>query len=212
VGLIAWNLQAERPFLVFELAHGGTLGDEIRSVRGESGTYHPLRALQRIREVLRALSQVHDRGLVHCDVKPANLLRFGDTIKLADFGAGHSLGPAAAFRLDTFVGTRRYASPEQIEGTDIDQRTDLYSVGCILHEMLTGEAPEAPMPRAAKPRYPNALVLPELDALLGSLLAGDKTVRPADTREAIDRVDLALRSYESVRRTWTRLGLGPSPY
>src|SRR5512139_937650 len=65
VGLVAWNLEAPRPFLVFELARAGTLADEMGVLRREGRTYHPVQALLRIREVLTALAHVHARGLLH---------------------------------------------------------------------------------------------------------------------------------------------------
>ena len=104
--------------------------------------YHPVRALERIREVLRALAHVHARGLVHLDVKPANLLRFGDTIKVTDFGTSRTLTTLQHGCGDDVVGSHLYAAPEQLEGEGVDERADLYGVGCMLHEMLTGSVPE----------------------------------------------------------------------
>jgi serine/threonine protein kinase len=212
VGLVAWNLDAERPFLVFELAHAGTLADEMRELRQQHRVYHPVRALERIREVLGALSHVHARGLVHRDVKPANLLRFGRSIKVTDFGTGQSLGPSAAIQTEAFVGTRAYAAPEQLLGEDVDERSDLFAVGCILREMLTGIPAQPPGNRQLFGQYPNLLVLPELHQLLASLLGEHKSARPATAAAAIRRVDAVLASYATARRVWQSLSLGPSPY
>lgn len=211
VGLIAWNLEPSRPFLVFELARAGTLADEMRKLRLQGSVYHPARALERIREVLVALAHVHQSGLIHRDVKPANLLRFGSSIKLTDFGTGRTLLRPEAMQTEAFVGTRMYAAPEQVEGSRVDDRADLYAVGCILHEMLTGEVPPAGG-HAAPRRYASALVIPALDRLLTSLLHPDRARRPADAHEAIARVDATFESYRSARDVWTQLRLGPSPY
>lgn len=212
VGLVAWNLEAPRPFLVFELAHAGTLADEMRALRKEGRVYHPVRALERVKEVLVALSHVHARGLIHRDVKPANLLRFGSSIKLTDFGTGRTLSRSSALETQAFVGTRAYAAPEQVQGEAVDDRSDLYAVGCILHEMLTGRpVAQVAQARVAR-RYPNPLVLPELDRLLGALLADDKHARPAGAAEALERVEGVLSAYAAVRRVWEGLDLGPSPY
>jgi serine/threonine-protein kinase len=211
VGLVAWNLDVQRPFLVLEFARAGTLADEMAAMRERRQVYHPVRALRRIREVLSALSHVHGRGLVHRDVKPANLLRFGDSIKLTDFGSGRSVVSRRELVTEEFVGTRAYAAPEQLRKSRIDIRSDLYAVGCILHEMLTGSLPttEAPAPIT---RSPHLLVLPELDLLLSSLLDPCMENRPRDAADAIRRIDAILDSYTSARRVWKRLGLGQSPY
>jgi serine/threonine protein kinase len=209
VGLVAWNLDAARPFLVFEFAHAGTLADEMRAVRARGEVYHPVEALKRIREVLSALAHVHSRGLIHRDVKPANVLRFNAGLKLTDFGNGHWVTGTSPWKSEGFVGTRMYAAPEQLDGSPVDERSDLYAVGCILHEMLTGTLPPA-QPRTT--RYPSVLVLPDLHELLVCLLAPDKSNRPLDAGDAIRRVDTILGSYAAARRTWTELQLGPSPY
>lgn len=211
VGLVAWNLDAPRPFLVFELAKAGTLADEIERVQKEERVYHPARALERIAELLSALAHVHTNGLIHRDVKPANVLRFGSALKLTDFGTGCSKDAdgTQALQTETFVGTRLYASPEQLRGEIVDERSDIYAVGCILHEMLTGVVPAAG--RRVR-RYPNALVLPELDALVASMLAENPEHRPCSAADAKQRVDSVLESYRSARKVWSDLGLGPSPY
>jgi serine/threonine-protein kinase len=211
VGLVAWNLDAPRPFLVFELAHAGTLADEMRRHLAAGRVYHPVAALERIREILRSLANVHAKGLVHRDVKPANLLRFGKEIKLTDFGTGCTLGAPTTLQTEAFVGTRAYAAPEQLRGEAVDDRADLYAVGCILHEMLVGRIPGSTGMRGSR-HYPHLLVLPEAEALLQSLLAEDPRQRPDDALDAIARVDVALRCYRAARLAWMNLGLGPSPY
>ncbi|MDH5674070.1 MAG: serine/threonine protein kinase [Myxococcales bacterium] len=240
VGLVGWNLAAERPFIVFELAHAGSLADEMRQLRQGGQVYHPVRALQRIRETLEALAHVHARGLVHRDIKPDNLLRFGGGIKLGDFGTGKTLQhsgsqPGSGVRRserasaleqlvaslptplppewleEAFVGTRMYAAPEQLRGEEADERADLYGVGCILHEMLTGNLPDGDGRRLLRD-YPSVLVLPELDRLLGSLLHPERRRRPINAHAAIARVDEVLESYRRARGVWQRLQLGRSPY
>ncbi len=213
VGVKAWNLDdAERPFLVFEFARAGSLADEVTSLRSQGRVYHPVRALERIREVLRALANVHDRGLVHGDVKPANLLRFGESIKVADFGTANTLGNAPVGQGEPFGGTRNYAAPELIGGEKTDERSDLFAIGCILHEMLTGELPVRDGNGPLATSYPNLLVLPELDALVARLLAAEPSSRPRDAAHAMTLVDGVLASYRRARDTWANLGLGPCPY
>jgi eukaryotic-like serine/threonine-protein kinase len=211
VGLLAWNLDVDRPFLVFELARAGTLADEVTSLRRQGRVYHPVRALERIREVLCALGKVHDRGLVHRDVKPANLLRFGQRIKVADFGTAQSLGRPALGPGEAVLGTRHYAAPEATVEENVDPRADLYAIGCILHEMLTGELPTSS--GASRPAsYPNLLILPELDHLVLRLLDPDPAQRPRDATHAVALVDRVLASYKTARDVWTDLELGRCPY
>jgi serine/threonine-protein kinase len=208
VGLIAWNLDASRPFLVFELARAGTLADEVKSLRKQGRVYHPVRALERVRAILSALADVHERGVLHRDVKPANLLRFGEEVKLCDFGTAAGESTAT----DGFVGTIDYAAPEQLRGGQVDPRSDLYAVGSILYEMLTGELFVHRAGSTLAPSYPNPLVLPELDRLVRRLLAPRPSSRPRDARQAISLVDSVLESYRTARKTWETLRLGPCPY
>ena len=218
VGLVAWNLEADPPFLAFELAHMGTLADEIRELRQQGRVFHPVRALRRIREILVALANVHARGLIHRDVKPANLLRFGEAIKLTDLGTaclteartdgGRSQPPGS----DDCVGTPMYGAPEQHQGLPADERADLYSVGRILQEMLTGHAPDVNRPSDLAAASQSVLFLPELEELAFSLSNVHKARRPTTAKEAIERVDLLIQSYDRVRSTWQQLGLGRSPY
>jgi eukaryotic-like serine/threonine-protein kinase len=209
VGLIAWNLDADRPFLVFEFARAGSLADEVTALRQRGLVYHPARALERVRAILSALARVHERGLVHRDVKPANLLVFGDELRMCDFGTGRELDATGTAPNEGFVGTRDYAAPEQFRYEDMDVRSDLYSVGCILHEMLAGERF---VPGTTETAYPNALVLPELDQLVRRFLADPPSGRPRNARHAIALVDSVLASYGTARRVWESLGLGRSPY
>lgn len=212
VGLVAYNLDAERPFLAFELARAGSLADEIGEMRQRGSVYHPVQALERAKAVLVALEHLHRKGAVHRDVKPANLLRFGRSIKLADLGSVRSFGEDQdAIAIDSFVGTRLYASPEQLRGESIDIRADLYAVGAILYEMLNGRR-LAESGGASSINYSSALVLPELDRLLARLLAPDAALRPLNASAAIDEIDAVLGSYAEARRVWKSLGLGPSPY
>src|SRR6266496_2351891 len=98
--------------------------------------------LRNIGQIGSALDAAHARGLVHRDVKPANILvGDGDRAYLSDFGVAKELAGNGATRTGSFVGTIEYCAPEQIEGRNVDARTDVYALACVLYECLVGEAP-----------------------------------------------------------------------
>ncbi len=131
------------PYIAMECVEGTDLYQEIR---GLPRTDLPKR-WARVEEVLvdlcRALAYIHQRGLIHRDLKPSNVLISADGVcKLTDFGIVKELDPEADVQLSTtLVGTWAYASPEQISGSALDHRSDLYSLGVILYTMLTGRRP-----------------------------------------------------------------------
>jgi Protein kinase domain len=120
-------------------------GGDLKSLLHREGPLDPARALAICRQAANALDAAHANGLVHRDVKPSNvLLGAGEHVYLADFGLTRRLdeegGPPGEGRS---VGTPAYLAPEQLEGGPVDGRTDVYSLGCLLYECLTGEAPFA---------------------------------------------------------------------
>ncbi|WP_165403904.1 serine/threonine-protein kinase [Egicoccus halophilus] len=126
-------------YLVMELVEGGTLDDVL-----DQGPLTPGVAAAVGAQVARALGTAHARGLVHRDVKPANVLVTAEgTAKVADFGIARALGEATS-RLTTpgqVVGTARYLAPEQLRDQPIDARADVYAVGLLLHQAVTGRLP-----------------------------------------------------------------------
>ena len=120
-------------------------GTDLRALLRAEGALEPARALAICSQVANALDAAHAKGLVHRDVKPSNvLLDASEHVYLADFGLTRRLdeqgGPAGEGRS---VGTPAYLAPEQIEGGSVDGRADVYSLGCLLYECLTGETPFA---------------------------------------------------------------------
>jgi serine/threonine protein kinase len=125
-------------YIAMEHAGGGHLGERIR--RG----LKPAEAVSLLRQAALALRQLHRQGLVHRDVKPANLLlRHSGELVLADFGLARRRGEtdSQAAARGTMVGTPRYAAPEQAQGGAAQASADVYSLGVVLHEMLCGKPP-----------------------------------------------------------------------
>jgi serine/threonine protein kinase len=120
-------------------------GDDLGTVIERNGPLSLGQALFTIEQAASALDQAHEQGLVHRDVKPANLLieSPSDRVYLTDFGVVKQTSTRGLTKTGYFLGTFEYAAPEQIEGKELDGRTDLYALGCVLYECLTGEAPFA---------------------------------------------------------------------
>ena len=118
-------------------------GTDLRALLREEGALAPARALAVVSQVANALDAAHERGLVHRDVKPSNvLLDANEHVYLADFGLTRRLSDQPALRGDLLsLGTPAYLAPEQIDGGQVDGRADVYSLGCLLYECLTGEPP-----------------------------------------------------------------------
>lgn len=127
------------PFMVFELLEGGSLA----ALFGSGQRLSPAQAAHIGLQVIAGLEHAHGRGLVHRDVKPGNLLLDGrGNVTIADFGLARALAASTVTApVDGIVGTARYAAPEQGTGEAVDARADLYSLGLILVEAVTGEVP-----------------------------------------------------------------------
>ncbi|HEX5860498.1 MAG TPA: serine/threonine-protein kinase [Nocardioides sp.] len=136
VMLLDAGINAERPYLVLELVSGRTLDQECGGRPLE-----PSRVAEIGRELAGALAYAHGAGVVHRDVKPANVLLGHDgRVKLADFGIARLIGETVRHtRTGQAIGTAAYLSPEQVRGEEVTGSTDVYSLGLVLLEALTGE-------------------------------------------------------------------------
>ena len=177
-------------------------GTDLKAILAEEGMFEPKRAVELLGQVASALDAAHERGLVHRDVKPANILVTVEAggeeqVYLSDFGLTRDRGESEAAeraelvrRASGSLGTPDYAAPEQIVGEPIDERTDVYSLSCTLYECLTGSVPyrsesafgvlfahlEASPPAVTQQR-------PELPQTLDAIVAGGLAKDPDDRPE-----------------------------
>jgi serine/threonine-protein kinase len=216
------STQGPQPFLVMEYVNGVTL-DRLLA-RDQRLT--PMRLRRLLAQLCDVLQAAHDGGIVHCDLKPANLMVINpetpfEQLKLMDFGLAQQLGapapapgePAEAERAYA-EGTPGYMSPEQVRGHSVDPRSDLYSVGVILYHLLTGRLPfagtttmEVLMAQATAPP-PSVASLgledwipPAVEAVISRCLAVNPADRPPSARELAAAYEAALaREYSGVHR------------
>ena len=187
-------------FIVMELVEGPTL----RELLDTEGRLAPEQAAEIASGLASALEFAHQHDVVHRDVKPSNVLLPPDGgVKLADMGIARLLSPEALTATLSVRGTARYISPEQARGDRVDGRADLYSLGCVLFEMLTGRTPfegdlaalsyahtqtTAPRARSVQPSVPAAV-----DELVAAMLEKDPAARPQTGEDVRRSLEAALR-------------------
>ena len=198
VGVYDWGSQDGTYFIVMEYVDGPSLSQVIRS----DGPLHPRRAAEIAAEVADGLGFAHARGVVHRDIKPGNvLLTKSGQAKVTDFGIARALSSPAEdlTQAGSVMGTATYFSPEQAQGLSVDGRSDLYSLGVVLYEMLTGRPPftgETPLAISYRhvqdaPEPPSTHIsgLPRgLEAIIMKLLAKKPDDRYASAQDL--RLDL----------------------
>jgi eukaryotic-like serine/threonine-protein kinase len=195
--------QSDVHYIVMEYVEGRTIRDVIR----EEGPLHPQRGTEIAQAVGRALAAAHQAGLVHRDIKPGNIMltREGE-VKVMDFGIARTATGDPLTQTAAVLGTASYLSPEQAQGSAVDARSDIYSLGCVLYEMLTGRPPftgDSPVAIAFKhvredpvpPGRLNLDVPSSLEAVVMKAMAKnpDNRYQTADElREDLERVAAGL--------------------
>ncbi len=207
-------------YFAMRLVEGPTLAERI-----ECGLA-PADGIRILAEVCGALAYAHARGVIHRDVKPANVLISGGTPLLTDFGLARMAEATTITGSGALMGTPRYLSPEQARREKATAQSDVYPVAVILYEIATGRHPYAPdgfervsrdelvrrvaAARPLPPRHARANLPPSLAALLDRTLAGDPADRPADASE-MRRALLALLDDPAVRDLAAASRFPPSP-
>jgi eukaryotic-like serine/threonine-protein kinase len=184
----------ETYYMAMEYVTRGTLKDRIRA----EGPLDPYTAIEVTSWVAQALGFAHERGMIHRDVKSQNiLLTEADTAKVADFGIARAAAATTTSRSNLILGTAGYISPEQAQGGPVGPWSDLYSLGVVLYEMLTGELPYDAQDQVAlamkhvnepprSPREANPEVAEVFDALTLRLLAKDPSERYGSATELLE--------------------------
>lgn len=176
-----------RPFIAMERLRGDTLAALLG--RGRPPLHQ---VIELTTSLASSLEAVHRAGFMHRDLKPANIFVAGARVVLLDFGLARRSGDLALTRAGTVAGTIAYASPEQLAGAELDERSDLYALGAVLYELLTGALPFAGDAAAVerghlmlRPRPPSALaeLPPALEAVCLRLLAKSPAGRPTTAAE-----------------------------
>jgi beta-lactam-binding protein with PASTA domain len=190
VAVYDWGAVDGIYYMVMEYVHGRS----VRELLNTGGPLAPAQAAEIVRQTLQALEHAHAKGIVHRDLKPENILLTTDGVaKLTDLGLARAFADARSTRAGAVTGTVQYLSPEQIRGEPADPRSDLYALGIVTFELLTGELPftgETPMAIAYKhlsdlvpaPSRSMPDVGQELDGFVASATDKDREMRPESAR------------------------------
>lgn len=196
-------------------------GEDLKSLIRKIGQFTPGKAVFIARQVCEGLTEAHRLGIIHRDLKPHNVMIDKEgNVRIMDFGIARSMKKRGVTDPGVIIGTPEYMSPEQVEGKEIDERTDIYSLGIILYEMLTGKVPfegDTPLSVAVKqkterpvdPRRLNTQIHESISSLILKCLEKDRENRCQNADELLvelKKIDKAIPSTDRVipeRKTGT---------
>ena len=196
-----------RLFICMDYYEGETLKDRLAR-----GPLSAEEAIDVVTQVARGLEEAHRRGIVHRDIKPANVVITNQgVVKILDFGLAKLGGETKLTKTGSTVGTAAYMSPEQVRGEEIDQRSDIFSLGVVFHEALTGASPfsaehePAVMHKILNVAPPSLRTsgvkrAAQLEPVVGRMLSKDPALRYASTSEVVDDLKRALHDAPGTRR------------
>ena len=193
----------DRPYIVMEYVEGPTLADRVRT----EGKLRPEEVASIARQVCAGLEHAHSLGLVHRDMKPGNLIQRTDgTIKIADFGIARAAETTRLTDPGTVLGTAAYLAPEQATGGDVTSAADIYSLGVVLYELLTGKPPytfeslaELGVRQRERPvrEIAGADVPPDLERVVLACLAADPADRPQSAAQVASMLTAPVETSET---------------
>jgi serine/threonine protein kinase len=198
-----------RPFIVMECVEGATLADEVK----ERGRLEPAEVVDLALQICGGLEHAHAAGLVHRDIKPQNLLLRADgAVKIADFGIARAAETTKLTQIGSVLGTAAYLSPEQALGEEVTAAADIYSLGCVLYELLTGRTPylfetlpELVVKHREEPIAPLREVRPDvperLEAAVMHALARNPDYRPESAAALAEELAIASSPPRSPSRS-----------
>ena len=180
-------------------------GEDLRTLLRQHGKFSPQQAIGMMEQVCRALDAAHSEGVIHRDLKPQNIMRDRQgRIVVMDFGLARSLGDSGMTQTGAIVGTMEYMSPEQALGMPLDQRSDIFSVGLIFYELLTGKAPykadtaiASLMKRTREQAVPASDVDNSVPKSLSAIVSRCLEREPADRYHAIVELLQQMKAWET---------------
>ena len=212
VGFRGANLKSRPMYFVMEYADGLTLKEHLNRKK----TIPQKELLDIASQILSALDHIHENGIVHCDIKPHNIIILPNKkIKITDFGIAQIKGKAPELPSDKAVGTVYYVSPEQAQGKPLDHRSDIYSLGIMLYEISAGQLPfyhedpdrVAEMHTLAPPRRPRTInpdLSKGLEQIILTAIAKKPHMRFKSARDMSEYLEILRKNPRSVFRLQER--------
>lgn len=192
------NQTGGMPFITMEYVKG----EDLKTLIKRDGSLSPNRTLLIARQVCQGLAEAHEQNVIHRDLKPQNIMIHGkDGAKIMDFGISRFAEKSGVTQTGTIIGTPDYMSPEQADGAETDQRSDIYSLGVIFYEMLTGKVPfegssalsVALKHKTERPKNPvklNPDISEDLSQMILKCLQKEKEKRYQTVKELLSDIDL----------------------